>query len=615
MRAGFFVSIGEGVNHNAVDESNGDKLMNTMLKSFSIAAFLTSAGLAHAQDAEPPAAPTSATDKESVIMVLDGSGSMWGQIDGKPKIEIARGVIGGLLEDWDENIHLGLVAYGHREKGACGDIETLVDVGPVNSDALMTKINAINPVGKTPISASVQQAADALKFTEEKATVILVSDGLETCEADPCALANELESKGVDFTAHVIGFDVAEEEQANLSCLAENTGGQFISAQNAGELTTAMAQTVEAVKAPEPVAAAPEPAPEVEPVAEAGPQGVKLSAKLCETCEILDDGVYWRIYEGEKKLDGNRKKLKATGSASPFVELVEGDYYIVSQYGKAKPGENVMVESGKTTAVNVNLNAGHLRVNALATEGGEALDDKMYYRVYSAKTGLDGSRDQIDVSGGHTPTFKLPAGDYVVQAAHGKAKSEQTLTVTAGELTENTFNMNVGYLRLTGEMAAGKGAIESGLYYRVYEAKANLAGDRKQIDASGSDKPLFRLPAGDYVVVLRHGKATTETPITVSAGSMTEKNIVQNSGQIKATAVLETGGGAANGKAYWRVYDGKANLDGNRKQIDASGSAQPVFTLSAGDYVLAVKFGEKTTETEFSLAAGEEKVLEVKVNP
>ena len=64
-------------------------------------------------------APAPATG-QNVMMVLDASGSMWGQIDGKAKIEIARGVIDGLLTEWDSSISLGLgrawpMATGKRE--------------------------------------------------------------------------------------------------------------------------------------------------------------------------------------------------------------------------------------------------------------------------------------------------------------------------------------------------------------------------------------------------------------------------------------------------------------------------------------------------------------------
>lgn len=196
---------------------------------------------------------------ERTMLVLDASGSMWGQVDGKAKIDIAREALKTLMADWPENHEVGLVAYGHRRKDDCNDIETLIPVGPMDAARISVAVDALTPKGKTPLSAAVKQAAEALKYTEEKATVILISDGVETCNLDPCALGTELEKLGVDFTAHVIGFDVAKAaDQQGLRCLAENTDGKFIAAANAGELKTALEQTA---KAPE---SEPQPAPEPE---------------------------------------------------------------------------------------------------------------------------------------------------------------------------------------------------------------------------------------------------------------------------------------------------------------------------------------------------------------
>ena len=60
---------------------------------------------------------------ENVMVVFDGSNSMWGQIDGVAKIEIARGVMENLLGDWVDDRQVGLMAYGHRQRGDCSDIE------------------------------------------------------------------------------------------------------------------------------------------------------------------------------------------------------------------------------------------------------------------------------------------------------------------------------------------------------------------------------------------------------------------------------------------------------------------------------------------------------------
>ncbi len=189
-----------------------------------------------------------AGDQPKIMLVLDASGSMWGQIEGKAKIEIAREVIADLLRDWDTNVQLGLTAYGHRRKGDCNDIEILIPVGAAGPEEIIQTINSINPKGKTPMSEAVRRTATALGYTNTRASVVLISDGVETCNADPCEVGAELAMGGFDFTAHVIGFDVKEVDQVGLRCLAENTGGLFLTANDAQELKRAVFQTVEKSK-------------------------------------------------------------------------------------------------------------------------------------------------------------------------------------------------------------------------------------------------------------------------------------------------------------------------------------------------------------------------------
>lgn len=201
------------------------------------------------------AATASAGD--NVVLVLDASGSMWGQIDGRTKVEIARDTIADLVADWRPENQIGLVAYGHRRRGDCQDIETVIEPGPLNAETFLAKVNGLNAMGMTPLSAAVRHAAEVLRASEQKATVILVSDGEETCNLDPCAVGAELARNGIDFTAHVIGFDVSDPaHQAQLRCLAENTGGRYFNATDARELgealTTAVQASTTAAAEPEP---------------------------------------------------------------------------------------------------------------------------------------------------------------------------------------------------------------------------------------------------------------------------------------------------------------------------------------------------------------------------
>ncbi|WP_375204110.1 vWA domain-containing protein [Hyphococcus sp.] len=575
---------------------NARKTMMNGVAAMAGALCLSAGAAASAQDATQEA--------QSAMMVLDGSGSMWGQIDGVAKIEIARNVINDMLDGWNDSVHLGVMAYGHREKGACADIETLVNVGPVDKAAVMAQINAISPKGKTPISASVRKAAEALKYTEEKATVILVSDGLETCEADPCALANELEASGVDFTAHVIGFDINEEEEASLACLAENTGGRYMRASNASELTTALAETVETVSQAQ---------PEPEPVNE-GPQGVRLRAKLCESCAIVEDNMFWWVFETEQDLEGNRKQAAIDSDATAIIELPAREYLVRARYGQSFTETTITVEPGKLTDTVVNLNAGHLRVKAAATEGAEALKDNMFYWVLSLTTDLEGNRKQIAIDSDAQPIFRLTAGEYLIRARHGKAFKEETVTINPGALTDLTFDMDAGYLRVNTVMAENGDPLKKDMFYWVLSPTTDLEGKRKEIAIDSDAQPIFRLPAGDYTLKTRHGSAFKETPVTVTAGAVVDKTIVQNSGRVKVSAVQTAGSAPLTTGVFWWIYEPTGDIEKTEKQIAIDSDASPIFILPEGEYVVAVRYGGEITRTELNVTSGEEKKFEVVLN-
>ena len=151
-----------------------------------------------------------------VMFVLDGSNSMWGQINGTAKISIAKDVMVDLVNDWDAKIPVGLMIYGHRRKDDCRDIELVSSPGDLDRELLIDKIKSITPRGKTPITSSLIQAALAVHSSKGNPSVVLVSDGLETCDADPCAAAFSFDLVNPGFDVHVIGFDVNEEESKAL---------------------------------------------------------------------------------------------------------------------------------------------------------------------------------------------------------------------------------------------------------------------------------------------------------------------------------------------------------------------------------------------------------------
>jgi len=193
----------------------------------------------------------SAEQSSNAVIVLDGSGSMWGKVEGKTKISIAKATIKELVVNWDQRYQLGLLSYGHRRKSDCNDIEVLAPIGKINKEDVISVVSNISPKGKTPLSASLKMAADELKNNGGNGSIILISDGEETCSADPCAVAAELKQQQMQLVAHVIGFDVNDQQGEQLRCIASATGGQYLPAKNAPSLDLAMSSIVETITSPE----------------------------------------------------------------------------------------------------------------------------------------------------------------------------------------------------------------------------------------------------------------------------------------------------------------------------------------------------------------------------
>ena len=271
---------------------------------------------------------------KAAILILDASGSMWGQLGGGiTKIEVARDVMGQFFATRDASIPLGVIAYGHNRRGDCSDIEIIARPGSQDAGALSQRLNRINPRGMTPISESLRIAAREIPPTAEEADIILVTDGLETCEADPCAVAARLAQEGIKIRAHVVGFGLSEQEADALACVPDQTGGQLLRPQSGAELTDALNQIAAAEPMPEP-----EPKPAVQeaffdigPKAEAG-HTYRISYK--GTARNVDYAGFTRRDADAPKASPSYGTLGGTSTAAnnPFTRQAPaepGDYDLI----------------------------------------------------------------------------------------------------------------------------------------------------------------------------------------------------------------------------------------------------------------------------------------------
>ncbi len=207
------------------------------MRHHSLAAVSLGVALSVAQPA------SAATD---ILFILDASNSMWGQVEGKPKIDVARQALAALLSDLPADTRVGLMAYGHRRAGDCSDVELLAPVGALDPKVLVERVEAITPRGKTPLAASLEAAGAAFGpgMEEDNRNVILISDGVETCGGAPCKAAADLAAAGIGTRIHVVGFDLSAEEKAALDCIAKEGHGRYVTADTVADLSSAVRKVV-----------------------------------------------------------------------------------------------------------------------------------------------------------------------------------------------------------------------------------------------------------------------------------------------------------------------------------------------------------------------------------
>ena len=192
--------------------------------------------------------PAVSLNDRSVQIVVDASRSMWGQIGGVSKMQIAKETLEEVSYWLPPDLDLSLRAYGSasaREENNCADSQLLVPFGEMNRDHIRRGIASLKPTGQTPIAYALQQAARDFDSLDSERMIVLVSDGIESCGGNPIQAARDLRAQGI--TTHLIGFglgNAAEEDTASLRAVADAAGGRYVTASSAEELKAALAKTV-----------------------------------------------------------------------------------------------------------------------------------------------------------------------------------------------------------------------------------------------------------------------------------------------------------------------------------------------------------------------------------
>jgi hypothetical protein len=188
----------------------------------------------------------------AMVLVLDASGSM-NESDGRgsTKIVAAKSAMKTIIGQLPKDLRVGLRVYGHRVPSrpdhakACQDTELVAPVTTLDGPGLSAAVDRFAAKGETPIGLSLQKAAADLP-AGSAGSVVLVSDGEDSCAPpSPCDVAKKLKASGVKLTVDTVGLRVDAKARAELTCIAQATGGTYTDVADTGQLTAKLSAVTE----------------------------------------------------------------------------------------------------------------------------------------------------------------------------------------------------------------------------------------------------------------------------------------------------------------------------------------------------------------------------------
>jgi Ca-activated chloride channel family protein len=460
---------------------------------FSLWIFFTAA-FAQAQEVTP----------SPILFIYDASGSMWGQLDGKPKKEIASDVLSSTVNALSNNQEIGLMAYGHRRKSDCEDVEFIIDLSNSSKSKVNTAVAALNPLGKTPLAHSATLAINSLKDGSRKATIILITDGIESCDGNICEVVARAKEAGIEFKLHIVGFGLKDGESEQLECAAAAGDGNYYDAKDANGLSKVLiAATAETVDDP------------------AG----NLSIFATKNEEPVDAWVQARKTGTDEVVDASR-----TYRDSAWMYLPPGRYDISIQplEGTDIPGTTRVIEmkEGEIKHEKVAFDGGTLQV--MATNNGEGWDAMVKMYEPGTKNVVAQTRTY-----GRAQIMEVPAGIYKVTYQALAMKGMETfyeveqVEVQANAVTESSHDFETGIAMIGVKTASGE-LVDATVNFIEINSGKNVAGSRTYTSENNNPRE-FLLNPGNYevkIITLGVHKGHKETfSLTVKKGETVEKTI------------------------------------------------------------------------------------------
>lgn len=164
--------------------------------------------------------------RNRILFILDCSQSMSGYMGNDRKIDLARRFLTKAVDSIStlKNVEVALRVFGHQSvvpPQDCSDTRLEVPFSKTAVEDIKRKLRYLEPKGTTPIANSLAQAANDFPPTspDVRNIIILVTDGIEACDGDPCEVSRELLKKGIILKPFIIGIGLDPGFAKTFDCM------------------------------------------------------------------------------------------------------------------------------------------------------------------------------------------------------------------------------------------------------------------------------------------------------------------------------------------------------------------------------------------------------------
>ncbi|MDA3894111.1 MAG: VWA domain-containing protein [Salinivirgaceae bacterium] len=168
-----------------------------------------------------------------ILFILDASQSMLTEWETGTKMTVARELLTELVDSLSNinHVEMALRVYGHQKPVPpqdCNDTKLEVPFSKRNTQKIKSKLRSLRPKGTTPIARSLELSINDFPECKEcRNIIILITDGIESCNGDPCAVSLQLQKRGIVLKPFVIGIGLDEEFKDSFDCV-----GRYYNAAN-----------------------------------------------------------------------------------------------------------------------------------------------------------------------------------------------------------------------------------------------------------------------------------------------------------------------------------------------------------------------------------------------